>query len=73
MVSETCLTEMIEDSEIECDGYVCYRNDSHSRQTGGCCIYVSTILNSDLLSTRTLEKSSWILSIKINQFQHTLI
>lgn len=66
MVSETCLTESIEDCEIECDGYVAYRNDSTSRHTGGCCIYVSSILNSNLLQSKTIEMTSWLLSIKVN-------
>lgn len=38
-VSESCVTKEIENSEIECNGYKCVRVDSHSRMTGGCCVY----------------------------------
>lgn len=35
MLSESCTTGDINDNEIECEGYELYRNDSHSRYTGG--------------------------------------
>lgn len=67
LLSETCLglTKEIGQNEIDCEGYVCYRNDSHSRHTGGCCIYVRDDLKSEIINASTLEEKVWILSLKL--------
>lgn len=66
MLSETCLTDEINDHEIECEGYKMFRNDSHSRYTGGCCIYIRDDVKSEIWNSSTLEKKVWILSVKIS-------
>lgn len=64
MLSETCLTEDINENEIECEGYQCFRNDSHSRHTGGC-VYVRSDVRVEVLNVSTLEEKVWILSLKV--------
>lgn len=49
MLSETCVTKDIDESEISIEGYVCYNVQSHSRFTGSCVAYVSVNLNSNLV------------------------
>lgn len=68
ILSETCTTSDIEDSEIECEGYDTYRIDSHTRMTGGCCIYVSKSLSSELVSRFSIEKAVWMVSVKVSNF-----
>lgn len=65
LVSETCLTDEINDNEIECEGYRCFRNNSHSRYTGGCCIYVRSDVRSEIVNSSTLSEKVWILSVKV--------
>lgn len=65
LTCSTCVTGDIADSEIECEGYNCFRNDSHSRHTGGCCIYVRDDLRSEIHSSATLNEKVWILSVKV--------
>lgn len=65
ILSETCLTNEINDNEIECEGYKCFRNDSHSRHTGGCCIYVRSDLRSEVFNSSTLYEKVWILAVRV--------
>lgn len=64
-LSETCVTEDIQDSELECDGYKLFRINSHSRMTGGCCIYIKEQFKSELKGKYVLEKNAWIISLKV--------
>lgn len=73
MLSETCTTEDIDDVEIECEGYNCIRINSHSRYTGGCCIYVSKLLNFELIDCLTLTKESWMISVKVEKAKEECI
>lgn len=65
LTSETCLTEDICDNEIDCDGYKTFRNDSHSRYTGGCCVYVRDDVKAEIFNKSTLQEKAWILSVKM--------
>lgn len=53
--------------EIECEGYNCIRINSHTRYTGGCCIYVSNYLNFELIDCLTLTEESWLISVKVEK------
>lgn len=64
-MSETCLTDDIGDNEVECAGYKLLRNDSHSRHTGGCCMYLRSDIEVEIQKSATLEKKAWILSAKL--------
>lgn len=68
LLSETCTTENIQDCEIECEGYDTYRIDSHTRMTGGCCIYVSKTLSSEIVLSKSIEKAVWLISVKVSNF-----
>lgn len=68
LLSETCTTEGIKDCEIECDGYETYRIDSHTRMTGGCCIYVSKTLSSEHVLSKSIEEAVWLISVKVSNF-----
>lgn len=68
ILSETCTTDDIKDCEIECVGYDTYRIDSHTRMTGGCCIYVSKTLSSELISSKSIDKAVWTISVKVSNF-----
>lgn len=68
ILSETCTTGDINDCEIECEGYNVYRTDSHTRMTGGCCIYVSKTLSSELISSKSIDKAVWMTSVKVSSF-----
>ena len=64
-VSESCLTDQIEDVEIVCQGYKCMRVDSHSRMTGGCCVYVREDIEVEQLEQLQHKKSIWIITVKM--------
>lgn len=64
-VRESCTTDQIEEVEIECPGYKCMRVDSHSRMTGGCCMYVCDDAQVELVEQSQYNKSTWIITIKI--------
>lgn len=68
LLSETCTTENIQDCEIDCDGYETYRIDSHTRMTGGCCIYVSKTLSLELVLCKSIEEAVWLISVKVSNF-----
>lgn len=66
LLSETHVTENINDSEIEIENYNLLRCDSHSRHTGGCVIYYKNELLVTEKSCETYNKIVWILSIEVN-------
>lgn len=67
MASETCLSEEINDNEIECERYKCFRNDSHSRHTGGCCVYIRLDYQAEMVNSATMPENVWILSTRVSQ------
>lgn len=66
MLSETCLTEKINDSEVHIDGYNLIRMDSHSRFTGGVAIYLKDCIKYSVISSECYDKNVWLLAIKIS-------
>lgn len=61
------MTHEINDSEIQIEGYVLFRNDSHNRMTGGCVIYISEDFHAELLDISNLDKSVWIMSVLLRK------
>lgn len=49
------------------------RINSHSRYTGGCCMYVSKQLNFEIVDCLTLAEESWLLSVKIEKAKEECI
>lgn len=71
LLSETHVTENINESEIQVLNYNLLRCDSHSRHTGGCVIYYKSELLVNQKSCETFNKSVWILSIEVNSKEKT--
>lgn len=67
LLSETRITDEIEDFEIACSNYVCLRCDSMSRYTGGVVIYIREDIKHTVICNRTYNENLWILSIKVKQ------
>lgn len=66
MLSETCLTEKINDSEVHIDGYNLLRMDSHSRFTGGVAIYIKDCVKFSVISSECYDKNVWMLAIQVS-------
>lgn len=64
-LSETHITNDINDSELKISGYKLVRCDSHSRHTGGVAIYVQEELSMNIISSQSYNNCTWILSIEI--------
>lgn len=59
--SETCLTEKIDNTEIDMIGYKLIRCDSHSRHTGGVAIYIRENIMFDVICNVSIERNVWYL------------
>lgn len=65
-VSETHLTNNIEDCEVQLKNYNCVRCDSISRHTGGVLIYVRECIDFYLYYSDVLNSiNTWFLSLKV--------
>lgn len=68
ILSETCVTKEIEDSELIYNGYKCYRCDSHTRYTGGVVAYVKNSVKIESLKEYKTNYIWWLtLKIKLKQ------
>lgn len=65
MCSETCITDQINDFEIDIDEYNIIRCNSHSRHTGGVAIYVHVEINYNVLLNICFLKNVWCIVIEI--------
>lgn len=65
LLSETHLTNDIEDSEVNIRGYKIIRCDSTSRHTGGVAIYSRDNLNINIVHKENYVNTAWTLSVKI--------
>lgn len=65
--SETCLTENINDFEIEIENYQLERCDSHSRHTGGVAVYIQNNLNYKVLLNQCYLKNVWCLVLEVRK------
>lgn len=67
MLSETRVTEEINQCEIAVTGYSIVRCDSHSRHTGGVIMYIKNGVKFMNIGHVILHKSAWLLSVKISK------
>lgn len=67
LMSETHLTENIENEEVNIKNYKLLRCDSHSRHTGGVAIYIKNRIRFSIINKESYIKNVWTLAIKINQ------
>lgn len=65
MLSETCVTSDIYESEIDIKGYNIVRCDSHSRHTGGAVIYVRKGIKYTETVNVVFGNSVWLLGIAV--------
>lgn len=65
-MSETHLTNDIQDFEINCDNYEIIRCDSHSKHTGGVLIYIRKDIRYKLVCNKNCDNNMWVLTIKVN-------
>lgn len=67
-VSETHLTDVIEDCEIQLSNYNHVRCDSNSRHTGGVIIYLKSNLEYNVHHSEVFsENNTWFLSVKVRK------
>lgn len=64
--TETHVTNMIEDHELEIEGYVCVRGDSKSNRTGGVLLYVERTIKFDVIAINICDSNWWSLTIRVN-------
>lgn len=64
-LSETRLTEDIENKEVNIKQYKLLRCDSHTRATGGVAMYVKRGVNYEVVSNECIVNNMWILAIKV--------
>lgn len=65
-LTETRLTEDIEDTEINMSGYNVYRCDSENRGTGGVMIYVRNDIKCESEFVTKIKSNCWCIGITLN-------
>lgn len=65
ILTETHVTNDIQNVEIEIDGYDLIRCDSHSRHTGGVIFYVLKSVKRKVIISKSVENVIWILACEI--------
>lgn len=64
--TETHVTNIVEDHELEIDGYVCVRGDSESSRTGGVLLYVNKSIKFEIMAIDRCERNWWTITVKIS-------
>ena len=65
VLTETHLTEMVDDLEIAIEGYDVIRVDSSSRHTGGVCVYIKHGVKYNKVDEYVSHKNYWVLVVKV--------
>lgn len=66
-LTETHITQLIEDHEVQIDGYVCVRGDSESSRTGGVLLFIDNNIKFEIVATESCVKNWWSILVKINE------
>lgn len=66
LLSETHITEEINDCELEVSGYDIVRCNSDSRHTGGVIVYIKSHISYTVISNINIERN-WFLAVKITK------
>lgn len=69
-LTETHVTEQIEEHELHFDGYVCVRGDSESNRTGGVLLYIEERIRFDMIAKERCDGNWWTLIIKIKDKEY---
>jgi len=56
---------MIEDHELDINGYVCVRKDSESGRTGGVLLYIRKEIKYEVILVESCERNWWAIMVKI--------
>src|SRR5436309_2179760 len=64
-LTETRLTDVIEDSEVNIPGYYIIRCNAENRNTGGVVLYIREDVKYELVSTKKLESNCWCAAIEV--------
>lgn len=67
MCSESCLTDQINDFEVEIENYKIERCDSYSRHTGGVTVYIKSDINYKVLLNKCYFKNLWCIVFEIKK------
>lgn len=73
VLSETHITEQIEDSELNISGYSAIRCNSHSRHTGGVILYVAKYVKFKIVVNENLDNEVWLLSVELHSKKNIII
>jgi len=66
-LTESRLTEEIDDSEVSMLGYSIVRCDSDSRFTGGVTIYIRNDIRYEIMLIRKIEPNCWSIAIEVKK------
>lgn len=66
MITESCVTQEINQSEITIKGYGMLRCDSHSRHTGGVAMYIKKGIKYTEIEKIVFNNNVWLLSTRIS-------
>lgn len=69
-LTETRITEVVEDKEISITGYTAVRCDSETRNTGGVILYIKDTINYKIFFTRKQTSNYWCIAIWMNDRKH---
>lgn len=64
-LTETHVTNQIEDHELQISGYICVRGDSESTRTGGVLVYIDRRIRFETKAIERCEGNWWSIIIKI--------
>lgn len=63
--TETHITQMVEEHELQIQGYVCVRGDSESNKTGGVLLFIDNRIKYEIISINVCERNWWSITVKI--------
>lgn len=72
-LSETRLTDEIEDYEVNVPGYSMIRCDAENRNTGGVVLYIRDDIRYEPILTKKLESNCWCAAIEVKEIEYTVI
>lgn len=65
--TETHVTHMVVDYELEINGYVCTRGDSEFNRTGGVVLYLDNTTKYEVVERNVWERNWWSITVKVNE------
>lgn len=72
-LSETRLTDEIEDYEVNVPGYSMIKCDAENRNTGGVVLYIRDDIRYEPILTKKLESNCWCAAIEVKEIEYKVI